>query len=242
MPRKYTVNEILRKVSEVYVATIKSGGADDTLSGNEAASQTVLSLVSATGFTDLKRYALSGDGGIELIQQTGAPATNDITITTPTLFAQSAGATVKEVNYDRIGYIDPSGLQIGFQQNITPVEAANSETALVYIDSPIQITGGFNALSFNLLNVLASQGIVQSEAGDGAAYATAYRIGIGPASVKDSVIIFRGTGTLHDGQNFEVDWLGARLSSSGQIQINRQNAGTIPFSFSAPQSIIRMWG
>ena len=97
MPRKYTVNEILRSVSEVYVATLKAAGVDDTLSGHEAASQTVLSLVSSTGFTDLKRYIMSGDGGVELIQQTGAPATNDITITTPTLFAQSTGATLKDL-------------------------------------------------------------------------------------------------------------------------------------------------
>lgn len=241
MPRNGTINEVVRFPTKVYVFTLNtSTPVNTTLSGAEAAAQSVLTLTSATGAVDGLHYFVNGTGGVEVVTQVGAPATNDITITTPTLFAQGAGATVQEADRADIGYIDQGGWNVGVAKSVTEVQAANSAVTLVYIDSPISITGAFNALSFNVPNFLTSLGLVNDELGDGAAYATAYRTGIGPTSASESLLAFRLEADMHDGYKAQIDLLGARMSSSGQITINRQGAGTIPYSISAPQAILRI--
>lgn len=241
MPRNGTINEVARFPTKVYGFTLNaSTPVNTTLSGAEAVGQSVLSLTSATGAVDLLYYFLNGTGGIEVVQQTGAPAANDITITTPLLFAQGSGAAVKEADRVDLGYIDVGGWNVGVAKSVTEVQAANSAVTLVYIDSPISITGAFNVLSFNIPNFLLGVGLVNNEAGDGAAYTTAYRAGIGPASESESLLAFRLEADMHDGYKAQVDLLGARMSSSGQITVNRQGAATIPYSISAPQAILRI--
>lgn len=242
MPWTLTTNELIRQIQKINMFILETTSPfSTTIATNPVVKEDPdLTVAAITGIGDGEYAIVNGTGGPEIVEVSGAPAGNTVTLRQPVLRAQAIGATVKQARKIDLGYIESAGIQPGFNRQVTPVEAANAETALVFVEGPLQISLAFNMLTFNLPQILASQGLTQDESGAGTA-ADPYAIIIGPESTKEAVLAFRGEALLHDGQVLELDFLDARMQSSGNLSIGRTNPTTIPFSLQCSAMLGRMW-
>lgn len=241
MPRQNDATELFRQITAIDHYRIQSGTIFDQLTtGAVAAQATTVPVGATTNATNGDPVFLIGDGGFELNQISGTVATA-MPVLNKILFPQSTGARLVEAVKVSLGKIEKGGLSVSPSRSLTAIESATDELPVAFIESALEISATFGLLGFNPENWQLIMGFSEAVTGTGTS-ADKYQAGFGvPSQAKLSNFAFRGSGIRHDGKNFEIDFLNARIETSGQVQMNRQGEASLPASIKFTQMIFRYW-
>ena len=243
MARLNTTTELFRNIRTLdkFVLQTTTPGSTTT-AANAAAQATSISVASITNFSDTDPIFIDGDGGFELAAVAGTPASGVIVLYNKLNIAQTLGATVKEALKKTLGYVEQSGLTLSPSRQLTDILAANADLPINFIRGPLSISCGFSLYGWNLENFATFCGISEGDiTGTGASAAAPYQLVVGPSSTVEGACAFRVTGTRYDSVNFNIDFLNAQFEATGQVQMNSQNAASIPVNIKMTGMIVRTW-
>ena len=241
MPRSLSPLQLIKTVEKAYLLHAASGTAGSTTTdGAITAGDSDVDVTAETNFDDTDWFLLNGSGGLETNVVSGTPTSGNIVTKYKFKFSHDIGATVTEAARIDLGYIEQSGLSLTTQKSTTPVEAANAETPLVFIEGTTQFSASWSMLSFSGPQLLASYGFIDNETGAGTA-ADPYTVAYGQTSTKFGITVFQLAGELHDGSSYLWDLLNCRFQPSGAVQINRQTPAAIPFGVTFTGGNLKVW-
>ncbi|HET8777979.1 MAG TPA: hypothetical protein VFN76_10000 [Candidatus Limnocylindria bacterium] len=221
MPRLNNAQELFRYLNSVTKYTIQTGTiGDTTTSGPLAAGASTVPVTAITNFTSGDPAFLIGDGGVELISAIGTPATSMPITNQKIAIAQSTGARFVEAVAIALGHVSDAGATFGGTQQLTPVPAATSRSALTFLKQSAELTFSFALLGYNNLNLLAAFGAPESgETGTGTA-ADPHQALIGQSNIgTQSTQCIRLMGDRIDGKTVQVDLLDVTIEVNVSAQI-----------------------
>lgn len=222
MPRLNSIDEVFQYLTTLKKYVEKTGTHGSTTTTEAITVDMADTDVTAnTNFVANDEVLISGDGGVEIAKIGTSAATNFIW-TTPLQIAQSSGATVVEASAIDLGHVGEEGITFGGTQTITPINAATSRTPLGYIIATAELTFSVPLLGTNNLNLQTVFGATEGEQGTGVA-ADPYVVVIDGNTIgTQGLSAYRAVGTLYDGSNIEIDFLGVTV----EINVSRNIGGT----------------
>jgi hypothetical protein len=229
MPRLNNGTELWRKLDQLSVFRIVSGGGSQALTASAAAADTVLTLGSATLFTLNDPIIISGPGGVEL-NFIGTPATS-MPLRYKLGAAQdttSGTCTVYEAVETVLGHVTEEGASVNGSFTQTEIRSALADLPIAYIGAQAGISFSFNLLGFNVLNWQTAFGITEAEQGTGTAADPHQGYFGGTSFGTQTTQCFRFEGTRHDGQAVHVELYDGKIEIGGTTQLNRTAAASIP--------------
>lgn len=241
MPRQNDATELFRQLSFIDLYRPQTTSPfDQATTAPLAAQATTVSVGATTNAQNGDPIFIIGDGGFELNQINGTPATS-MPILYKAAFAQSTGARVLESVRIPLGKLEKGGLSISPNRSLTAIESATDELPVAFIESALEITASFGLLGFNPENMQLITGFSEAVTGAGTS-GDPYQAVFGANNQsKLSNICFRAQGIRHDSKTFIIDFLNARIETSGQVQMNRQGEASLPASIKFTQMIFRYW-
>lgn len=226
MPRSNTGAELFKQLDSVEKFVPASGG-DQTISSAVATAVTLVTVGATTSFASADPVLIIGDGGMELNEITGTPATA-MPLKYRTAFAQSAGGRLLEMQKLVVGDIEQGGVVITPSQQLTSIFSAIANVPIAQIASPVEMQATIPLLGWNNLNLQTFFGISETEVGAGTP-ADPYQVAVGEANINNvGYQAFRLWGTLFDGRRVIIDLVDARVQVSGSITLNRQAPAVLP--------------
>jgi len=226
MPRINNGGELFKQLDSIE-KYVQVAGGDQTATSAVVTGVTLVTVGATTSFASADPVFIIGDGGFELNEITGTPATA-MPLKWKTQFAQSVGARLLEAQKIVLGDIGQDGVQLTPSQQLTAIFSAISSVPIAQIASPVELQATFGLLGWNNLNLQTFFGITEGETGAGTA-ADPYTAMVGEANINNAGYqAFRFTGKLFDGRTVMVDLLDARIQVSGSIQFNRQSPAILP--------------
>jgi hypothetical protein len=228
MPRTNDNRELLKQL-DLVERFVQTTGGDQTATAAIVAGLTLATIAASTSFASADPVLIVGDGGTELNEITGTPATA-MPLKYKIQLAQSIGARVLEMQKLTLGDIDPGGVKIASSQQLNAIMSAISNTPIAQYASPVELSFEIPLIGMNNLNLAAFFGITEAETGAGTT-ADPYALTAGQDNINtQGYLAYRVSGTLFDGRRIYFDIVDARQSANGTLQINRQAPTIITLS------------
>ena len=242
MPRSNSGSELFQYLDHFYKFIIKTSTPGDTTTTSPIVQgDSTVDLTAVTNFSDTEYAMIDGDGGVEITQIDGSPATTNCPLDRPLLLAQSSGARFVEATRIDLGHIAEGGIQFGGSQTLTEIKAATSRTAIAFFgeSTTLQLTAPL--LGYNNLHLQAVHGATEGEIGSGTESAP-YAVAISQDTVgTQGLHCYRAEGTLYDGRIVQVDFVQATVEINTNITIGAPNPDGMTLSAKVTAFLQRIW-
>jgi hypothetical protein len=241
MPRLNTQTERYKNITEIALFEAPSSSVVSTTSaGALAYGDQVIDLTAVTSMADGDHLFIDGDGGLELNQISGTPATTDCPLKYKAELAQASGATVTVVSKKVLGYPTRDGLALGGSLSNTAIESAIAALPIGYVAGVADLTLNFAMYGWNVQNLQLMFGAPEKEQGTGTS-SDPYQGGVFGSTVATAgTRVLRITGTRADLKTWTIDFLDFVHEISGNTQMGKDPA-SYPVAGKCTGIIKRIW-
>jgi hypothetical protein len=241
MPYLPSAQAILKKLRGIDKYVVATAGGSTTATTAIDKDDTALTVASLTGFGDLDKIFIVGDGGLELQEIDGDPATLSIPLLRKALFNHSSGAQILEAVKQSLGHIAEDSARFGGSSQLNPVNAATSDVPIAYFGGGGELTWAFSLVGLSSRTIATAFGIREQETGNGTE-ADPYTQIIGETTVgTEGLLCFRSNAILKNGWFVEVDFLDCVVQVSADVNISGKSGNPVPVTGKCANHIIRMW-
>lgn len=206
-----------------------SSPGSSTLSGAEAEGQTVLSLVSSTNFAAGDYSRVGADEDVEIIQQEGAPAGNDITSRWALGRDHASGEAVVEQTLTDLGHITDEGVRWAIEGDGEVIKSAIRRLELGLMAGHVGIRFEVDLEGYALENIATMLGMNESRVGGSGTAASPTTLFVGGEKIRENNSqSFMATGLLKDGRTCRALFMGVELDINGlESQLRRGGLSTL---------------
>ncbi len=237
------IGGMLRRASSLDLYRIASGTiGDTTLSGSLAKAASTVPVTAITNFTAGDPAFIIGSY-LELVT-IGTPNTTMPITNQKIEFTAAAGDRFVEAVRVPLGKLSKGQTKMNVTKSTTPVFSDVDDLPITYLDGQTEISVSFGLYDFSALNVRLALGLKdQSSGAETSSDPEQSSVGGQSAvSTPEPYIVFRYTGLDADGKTIVMDFLNARMESSGDIPLDGRDAPTsISMTAKVSQWISRRW-
>jgi hypothetical protein len=196
----------LRSIEKFYIPTTTP--VLDTISAPITADAAAVTVTTFASFASSDYVFVDGAGGLELNQLGTKPGSSaPIPVVRPFMLAQPAGAAIKKVTRQDLGFIEDAGGTFTTAASKTGIGAANSRAAIAYIDgdTPEQ-QFSFSLRESSLRNIATAYGADEDAIKGNGTTADPYRLLIGRSNIGSAAnFCLRAKGLLVSGKTLNAD-------------------------------------
>lgn len=212
--------EFLTSIKKYYIPA--SGIVTDTTSADAAAADANLTMTTFASWTTDDHLIIKGSGGMERNQFGTKPGSAaPIPLKRKLQLAQLAGAVVTKATEVDLGHIEDAGGTIAASKTKSAVGAANSRSAIAYIDGDYaEPTFSFSVRGSHLRDILSAWGIHEDSVQGAGTSTDPYRAFVGRSNIGTQAnYCLLASGLYIDGRTVNFDFWNCfpEISLSAQI-------------------------
>jgi hypothetical protein len=234
--------ELWRKLTEVAMYRIVTGGGSSTTSGALTAGQQTITLASTTSFSSADPVIFSGSAGVWLDSLSATPGTATIVTLWKVPIAVDSGASAWEAVKTVLGHPTEEGVSVNPTFTQTAIRSAIQDLPLQYIGGQGEIGVGLPMLGFNAENWATLWGIPESNitGANTAADPTQLYVG-GSLFGTQTTQVLRLTGSRFNGSTCVLDFNDAKPEANGSLSLNRTSPTALPINFKCSSLTVRIY-